>query len=47
VKFGFIAKHRNVWPVAWLHREILQHRPTTLTIGYLSPVEFQRKVRLA
>lgn len=18
MKFGFIAKHRNVWPVAWL-----------------------------
>ena len=29
----------------WLHRAILQHSAQTL--GYLSPVEFERKVGLA
>ncbi len=83
MKFVFIAKHRTIWPVAWLwdnaamesffsslktertegktyrtrdearadvfdyierfYNTIRRHS----TIGYLSPVEFERKVGLA
>ena len=85
MKFVFIAKHRNIWPVAWLcdamgvsrsgfHASLKTERTAGetyrtrnearadvfdyierfynatrchSTIGYLSPVEFERKVGLA
>jgi hypothetical protein len=58
MRFAFVAKHRHIWPVIWLcdaaradvfddierfYNPVRRHS----TIGYHSPVEFERKAGLA